>query len=210
MTNPPVSLLDLFPEMECSEADRALLIQNTVTDLDLHPTRREVSVCIQSSAYLPLSLLRNAEEQIRKAYLLRSTDLRVCYPAALLPELEISDLVELFSPDCPTAPAILAGCNLRTEGGKVHLNLKSGGADTLRPNLRRVEQRLSEAFSSPVRLELHAEKELTAEELFRQTEQMREHAVEAIPKSAPRPGTPAPVRTVQPTSPWSRRRGRSP
>ena len=197
MTNPPVSLLDLFPEMECSEADRALLIQNTVTDLDLHPTRREVSVCIQSSVYLPLGLRRNAEKQIRKAYLLREAELRVNYPAALLPELEVSDLVELLSPDCPTAPAILAGCDRRTEGGTVHLNLKSGGADTLRPHLRRVEQRLSEAFSAPVRLELHAEKELTAEELFRQTEQMREQAVEAIPKPAARPGTPAPVRSAQ-------------
>ena len=71
MINHPASLLDVFPELELPENDRASLTQNTVTDMDLHPSRREVSVCIQSSVYLPATLLREIEDQIQKAYLLR-------------------------------------------------------------------------------------------------------------------------------------------
>ena len=201
MINHPASLLDVFPELELPENDRASLTQNTVTDMDLHPSRREVSVCIQSSVYLPATLLREIEDQIQKAYLLRDVSVAAHYPAALLPEMAFSDLIELICENYPYASAILAGCRRETENNVIHLYLKANGVDELRPYLARVEQSLSEWFSSPVRLELHSGKELSREELFEQTRQIREQAMEAVPMPDARTpvSEPAPSTKTQPS-----------
>ena len=201
MINHPASLLDVFPELELPENDRTSLTQNTVTDMDLHPSRREVSVCIQSSVYLPATLLREIEDQIQKAYLLRDVSVAAHYPAALLPEMAFSDLIELICENYPYASAILAGCRRETENNVIHLYLKANGVDELRPYLARVEQSLSEWFSSAVRLELHSGKELSREELFEQTRQIREQAMEDVPMPDARTpvSEPAPSAKTQPS-----------
>ena len=196
----PISLLALFPELELSEEDRSSLSQNTVTELDLHPTRREVSVCVRSSVYLPAALLSDVEAQIKKTCFLRSAVLTPRYSIDLLPELDFSDLVSMLCEQMPMASAILAGCRRETENGTVHLYLKSGGAEELRPHIRRVEAALSDAFAAPVHIELHAGREYNSEELFAQTRQFREqamasapqpHRVEAAPESAQKPAQPS-------------------
>ena len=179
--NDNVSLLTLFPGLELGEEADALLQQNTVEKVDLRVKEREVSVVVRSEVWLPLPLQARAEQAIRECFELRAVRLEPRYDPALLPEMDPADLTGLLAGFYPPAPAMLAGCRWETEGTTLHVHLRGNGLSELKPHLYRAEGWLSECFGTPVHIELHAGKELSAEELFAETKRIREEAMESIP-----------------------------
>ena len=176
-----ISLLDLFSALDLGDEANALLKQNTVQNVDLRIKEREVVVCVRSEVYLPIHLLTRAEQCIRAFYDLRAVNLQPRYDAALLARMEIQDVTGLLAGLYPPAPAILAGCRWETEGSTLHIHLRANGITNLKPHLSRVEKWLSQCFCTAVHIELHAGRELSAEELFAETQRIRDEAKEHIP-----------------------------
>ncbi len=176
-----VTLLELFPDLDLGEELEALLQQNTVESVDLRVKEREVAVVIRSEVYLPLGLLTRLEQRVRDHYELKTVSVEPRYEAALLKEMDFSDLTGLLTGFYPAAPAILAGCRWEAEENTLHAHLKGNGLSDLKPHLHRAEAWLGECFGTPVRIELHAGKELSAEELFAETKRIREEAMEQAP-----------------------------
>ncbi len=185
--NETISLLDLFPGLELGDEANALLQQNTIEDVDLRIKEREVSLVVRSRAYLPLPLLARVEQQIRSGYELRSVRLEPRYDAELLGQMDFSDVTGILAGFYPLAPATLAGCRWETEGAVLHAHLIGNGLADLKPHLRHAEDWLSTCFETPVHIELHGGKELTAEELFAETERIRQEAEAHCPAVEARP-----------------------
>ena len=193
-----VTLLDLFPEADLGEVN-ALLQQNIVENVDLRVKEREVAVVLRSEVYLPLPLLAKAEQQICTVYDLRRVTLEPRYEPALLANMDYADVTGLLSGFYPPAPATLAGCRWEAEGATLHVHLRGNGLADLKPHLRHAEEWLSACFGTPIRVELHGGRELTAEELFAETERIRAEAQASCP--AAEPAAPAePAAKAQPTA----------
>lgn len=176
-----ISLLDLFPSLELREEIKPLLQQNTLENVDLRPREREVSVSVRSETYLPLPLLAEVEQEIAETYDLRSVKLQPLYAGSLLGSVDEADLVGLLATQYPPATAILAGCRMETQQNELHLHLKGNGLSDLQPHLYPVECWLSDCFGDHVTIRLHGGKALSAEELFAETQKLREQTIVQLP-----------------------------
>ncbi|MBR4701677.1 MAG: PolC-type DNA polymerase III [Oscillospiraceae bacterium] len=176
-----ISLLDLFPGLELREEIKPLLQQNTLENVDLRPREREVSVSVRSETYLPLPLLAEVEQEIAETYDLRSVKLQPLYAGSLLGSVDEADLVGLLAAQYPPATAILAGCRMETQQNELHLHLKGNGLSDLQPHLYPVECWLSDCFGDHVTIRLHGGKALSAEELFAETQKLREQTIVQLP-----------------------------
>ena len=176
-----ISLLDLFPGLELREEIKPLLQQNTLENVDLRPREREVSVSVRSETYLPLPLLAEVEQEIADTYDLRSVKLQPLYAGSLLGSVDEADLVGLLAAQYPPATAILAGCRMETQQNELHLHLKGNGLSDLQPHLYPVECWLSDCFGDHVTIRLHGGKALSAEELFAETQKLREQTIVQLP-----------------------------
>ena len=176
-----ISLLDLFPGLELREEVKPLLQQNTLENVDLRPREREVSVSVRSETYLPLPLLAEVEQEIAETYDLRSVKLQPLYAGSLLGSVDEADLVGLLAAQYPPATAILAGCRMETQQNELHLHLKGNGLSDLQPHLYPVECWLSDCFGDHVTIRLHGGKALSAEELFAETQKLREQTIVQLP-----------------------------
>ena len=176
-----ISLLDLFPGLELREEVKPLLQQNTLENVDLRPREREVSVSVRSETYLPLPLLAEVEQEIAETYDLRSVKLQPLYAGSLLGSVDEADLVGLLAAQYPPATAILAGCRMETQQNELHLHLKGNGLSDLQPHLYPVECWLSDCFGDHVTICLHGGKALSAEELFAETQKLREQTIVQLP-----------------------------
>ena len=117
--------------------------------------------------------LRELEQALALAYQMNKVTLRPVIPDGK-GELTLSWLREQFSQLFPPAHGLLSGAEFEEEGDRLTLQLKNGGADLLEPFVRRVESRVHELYGRIVRLRLAEPKRPDdAEELFRQTEQLR-------------------------------------
>ena len=176
-----ISLLDLFQGLELREEVKPLLQQNTLENVDLRPREREVSVSVRSETYLPLPLLAEVEQEIAETYDLRSVKLQPLYAGSLLGSVDEADLVGLLAAQYPPATAILAGCRMETQQNELHLHLKGNGLSDLQPHLYPVECWLSDCFGDHVTIRLHGGKALSAEELFAETQKLREQTIVQLP-----------------------------
>ena len=182
-----LSLRELFSCLALGEQVEPLLQQNRVLNVDLRVKEREVVVCVRSEAYLPLSVLIRAEQQLREYYELRRVTIEPRYDPNLLSHMDFADVTGVLSVDYPPAPAVLAGCRWEVEGSTLHAYLRGNGLADLQPHLRRAEEWLSECFESSVHLELHGGPELSAEQLFEQTKRIREEVLEHAPAPVQQP-----------------------
>ena len=137
------SLRELFSCLALGEQVEPLLQQNTVVNVDLRVKEREVVVCVRSEAYLPLSVLIRAEQQLREYYELRRVTIEPRYALNLLAHMDFADVTGVLSAYYPPAPAVLAGCRWEVEGSTLRAYLRGNGLADLQPHLRRAEEWLS-------------------------------------------------------------------
>ena len=174
-----ITLSDVFPCL----AEDELMEHNIVLDVKLQVKERTVTVILQSDAYVPLPKLARMEQTVREAYDLLRVSLEPRYDLSLLGQMDFADLTGLLSAHYPPAPATLAGCRWEAEGATLHAHLSGNGLAELRPHLRHAEAWLSACFDTPVRVELHGGRELTAEELFAETQRLKTEAKERLPQA---------------------------
>ena len=176
-----ISLAELFSDLYAGEELDEALKQNTVENVELRVKEREITVRLKSEVYLPIPLLSRMEQSVKERYELNAVSIEPRYEPDLLASMDFTDLTGLLSGFWPPAVAMLAGCRWEAEGSTLHAHLLGNGLSDLKPHLPRAEAWLSESFGAPVRIELHAGKELTAEELFAETKRIREEAKEQSP-----------------------------
>ena len=176
-----VNLLELFPGLDLGEDTKELLKHNTVKDVDLRVKEREVSVCLESKVYLSMPLVLRIEQAIKELYALRRAELLPHYDPKLLGSMDYNDIIGFLAGFYPPATATMAGCRWEAEGNKLCAHLLGNGIQDLKPHLTHAERWLSDCFGTQIQLELQSGKELSAEELFAQTQKIRAQAMEQIP-----------------------------
>ena len=181
-------LLQMFSLCPLEGKLLALAEKCTILKVDLNEEKAEILLDVTLEPSADDTWLRELEQALALAYQMNKVTLRPVIPDGK-GELTLSWLSEQFSQLFPPAHGLLSGAELEEEGDKLTLQLKNGGADLLEPFVRRVESRVHELYGRIVRLRLAEPKRPDdAEELFRQTEQLRTKtytaAVQQRPKAA--------------------------
>ena len=183
-----IPLLQMFSLCPLEGKLLALAEKCTILKVDLNEEKAEILLDVTLEPGADDTWLRELEQALALAYQMNKVTLRPVIPDGK-GELTLSWLREQFSQLFPPAHGLLSGAELEEEGDKLTLQLKNGGADLLEPFVRRVESRVHELYGRIVRLRLTEPKRPDdAEELFRQTEQLRTKtytaAVQQRPKAA--------------------------
>ena len=183
-----IPLLQMFSLCPLEGKLLALAEKCTILKVDLNEEKAEILLDVTLEPGADDTWLRELEQALALAYQMNKVTLRPVIPDGK-GELTLSWLREQFSQLFPPAHGLLSGAELEEEGDKLTLQLKNGGADLLEPFVRRVESRVHELYGRIVRLRLTEPKcPDDAEELFRQTEQLRTKtytaAVQQRPKAA--------------------------
>ena len=183
-----IPLLQMFSLCPLEGKLLALAEKCTILKVDLNEEKAEILLDVTLEPSADDTWLRELEQALALAYQMNKVTLRPVIPDGK-GELTLSWLSEQFSQLFPPAHGLLSGAELEEEGDRLTLQLKNGGADLLEPFVRRVESRVHELYGRIVRLRLAEPKRPDdAEELFRQTEQLRTKtytaAVQQRPKAA--------------------------
>ncbi len=183
-----IPLLQMFSLCPLEGKLLALAEKCTILKVDLNEEKAEILLDVTLEPGADDTWLRELEQALALAYQMNKVALRTVIPDGK-GEITLSWLREQFSQLFPPAHGLLSGAELEEEGDKLTLQLKNGGAELLEPFVRRVESRVHEMYGRIVRLRLAEPKRSDdAEELFRQTEQLRTQtytaAVQQRPKAA--------------------------
>ncbi len=193
----PVSLLHMFSGYAPDDTLRPVLAQTVVCHASIDPVGRTVSVRLESAQYISLRALRDLEREIASEYGLHSLTICPSYPPVLLASMDYADLVQVVAAEYPLATAVMAGCRWECEDRSLKVYLKGNGVKDLMPHLRAAEDALSSWFGFEIPIHVEAGQELSAQDLFAETQRLRDQAILHVPKpaassAAPAPGKPAP------------------
>ena len=180
-----ITLLQLFSALEPDDALRSVLAQVEVCHVDLDAEERRIRVKLQSERYLDLAVWKSLRMQLSAIYRLRDLRFSVQYPAEALEGMRFSDLTEIVAAEYPLASGCMADCGWQLDGDTLHLQLQGNGVDGLRPHLKAAERFLAASFGRQIRIEPEARHELVGEELYAETERLREAAKKSLPAVQP-------------------------
>ena len=178
MCNERVRLLDLFRAYQPEEQIRELLDEVTIAEADVDMAQRSASVVINPIHYIPIRFVRSIEADISAIYGIRKFSIGLRMPEQNLSEISIDELTQIFSGLYAPSRSILAGAVLTLKENTISVQLRDNGINLLKPYIPKVENWLSETFETEIKLDFRSGKELSAEELFQLTQNMRIKAVE--------------------------------
>ena len=179
----------LLPEEEL----RPVLAQTVVCHAQIDAVQRSIEARIRSEEYIPLRQLHSLEHALCRTYGLRSVILKPEYAPELLVSMDLPELIYILAEQNPAANAILAGAALEFGENSISIQLAANGVKELSVPLRAAEELLSEWFCTKIVLHVTAGKALTEQELYAETERLRQEAIAAIPPalaSEPKPSKP--------------------
>ena len=176
-----VRLLDLFQNYQPEEDIKRRLDHVKVFDAKIDMNRRQVSVTVQLSEYMPRAMVRRIQEGIARAYTIRGMELRTLLDSQHLEELRLPDVGAYITEQYAPGMSILAGCTYELEGQSIKILLKGRGKDMLLPYLSRAEQWLTDMFGTQVCLEAVEGDQAEGDALFAATEKLRQKAMEKLP-----------------------------
>ena len=185
-----ISLLDMFSDYVPEEELRPVLAQTVVCHADLDASERRITVHLASEIYLNRKTRLLLEQEIKNQYDLHSVRLEAAYPDRLLPDMDFSDLTAILADHYPPATATLAGCVWTVSDDRIDLKLQGNGVAELEPHLIYAERFLHDSFGVEHKIEITAGKQLDAQELFAQTEKLRQEAIKNAPPVIAQPPAP--------------------
>ena len=183
----PVVFLNMFPDYEPPEALRSALSQAVLVAADIEPSIRKVTVQIHSDTYIPQRFIREASSGISAVYGLQGVEIFATYPAEQLSAIEQDELTQLFVEEDSMARGSLAGAKYQWDASQLNIQLSANGRDGLLKCVPAVCRKLKEKFSTDVTIEITAGLNLTGQALFDAMEQMRETALDVLPKATAEP-----------------------
>ena len=177
-----VGFLNMFcryrPEGELLE----LLSDAVVCDARVDLEARRVDCCLQSSVYIPASLLAEAENQLSRLYGIHHFSIQPKFPPESLQQLDCSELSAVLIREYAPLISVLAGCRWEHEGETFTVHLQANGVDTLRAHLRCAEDYVFARFGLRPEIRIEAGSQAEArEDLFAATRKIREEALLNVP-----------------------------
>ena len=185
--NKTVYILDMFSKLIPDEALQPLLQEAVVRHAEIDQTARRIAVTLECGRYLSQRTLDGIAAQLERVYGIKSVILTPRYPARLLQELDFSELNQVIIRQYSMAAATLAGAQWTVLEDKLLLQLKGNGIAELRPHLQAAERYIKERFGVDRPIEVTAGSDLSAQELFEQTEKLRKTAVASLDLPEPAP-----------------------
>ena len=174
-------LMEMFFEYKPEEPLRAYLEQAAVCHGEIDRENKSILLKISAPCYIPAQKLEQVSAELSALYGLRKVEFSPNFPRESVQDLEPQELNRLLISAYSPAAAILAGCRWELEEGQSKLHLAANGKDMITPYLHFAERYLSERFSLNTKILVVCGDEKNAEELFAQTELIRQEAMRDIP-----------------------------
>lgn len=181
-----VSLRLLFPYYQPSEEMIPLLDALRINDVQIDTNNRTIICDVTSEHYISMSMLRKCEKGIEQSYQLRKVQFTMHYTEPALNEIDAQELTYVLTTEYSPSRAILSGCQVKSDiqTHTLHLYINGNGVEELSPYLVPVERLFSKQFEEQIKITLHAEKQMNAQELFEETMAIRKKAINDVPKFA--------------------------
>ena len=184
MNREHVLLLNMFPDYVPPESLPEGVFQAAIVAADIDPANRRIEIVISCDTYIPQRILNQVADDIAAAYALQELVIEPSYPAHQLQSIEPVELMQLFVQEDSMCRGSLAAARWEWEDQHLHVHLKANGRDVLLKCLPAVERKLSERFSTNVKISVHAGEHLDGKALFEAMEKIRGAALVDIPRSA--------------------------
>ncbi len=180
-----VRFLQMFSQYSPDKELEALLSEATITNADIDPETRKITVEIHNNAYIPHRQLDRVCEGICAAYGLRALTIQPTYPATELFKLEAEEIMAMFVGVNTMCRGSLAGAGYRWEENRLHIDLMANGKKDLEECVPTVRNLLRSRFGTAVEIEIHAGQILEGQALFEAMEKMRSGMLTQIPRNIP-------------------------
>ncbi len=188
-----VTFLEMFPYYHPPESIQPALAQAVVSDANICPQTRDISVTVRFQAYVPLKQEECICREVEKCYDLRKLLLTAQYPEEAMAATNGEDLMPLFVRQNSMSRGSLAGARWVWEDGRLHIHLRANGKKLIEACIPQVRQALLKRFGRMPEIEIHAGQDLEGQALFDATEQIRDDMVRNLPKTAaPKSAAPSP------------------
>ena len=180
--NEQILFLQMFSQYHPDE-ETAQRLENTVlTNADIDPQSRKITVELYNETYLPHRLLAKVSEDICDAYGLHDLHMHCTYPEAELCNVEPEELMAMFVSINSRCRGSLAGAQYSWEGNKLTIQLAANGKDTLEKCVPSVCNLLKEQFGIHPEIEILVGETLEGQALFEAMEKMRSSMLSQLPK----------------------------
>ena len=192
-----INFLQLFSEYQPPEPLERVLSGAVVADAEIDAQTRKARVLLRAPQYIPLRLLRQAEQEIAELYALSALSLCAEHPASELPNIEPEELRELFVAENAMNRGALAGAEWTfSDGNSLTIRLRGNGKQGLMEAVPAVCQKLRARFGTDVAVTIESAHDLSAGELFAETERLRNLSLDSLPTEA-HPAAAKPVRVQE-------------
>lgn len=173
--------LEMFFEYEPEGPLRAVLEQTAVCHAEIDRDSRSIELDLSMEEYLPAQELTSVEQALCGIYGFRSVRLFPEFPSEKLTQCQAEELNKILISAFSPAAATLAGARWELAPGESKVFLRANGKNGLLPHLHLVERHLAQRFGVETKISVICGSETGEEELFAQTEQMRQEAMKTIP-----------------------------
>ena len=187
-----LSILSLFPAY--SGARQPELQATRILGAEICRETFAIRLNTRFPAYFTRKELKQLQTDLAACCQAQAVEIVPRFPPEALTDQAVSDLSNLLAEVYGPARGILSGCTWTLREDNLYLRLKHNGHEQIGPYLHQAEAYLSDCFGRTVHVQVESGSELSAEELFEQTQQIRQAAAMAIPE---------PVRTEKKKKPVS-------
>ena len=175
-----VHFLSMFTQYKPGEELQPLLQEAVIRHAEIDQNQKRVSVTLGCPVYISQGQLDRVARELARVYGIRTMQLHPEYQAELLGQMDFSELNQAIIREYALASAILAGAQWSLSDGELHLKLRANGVEEIRPHLRAAEDYIQKRFGQHISIQIESGKELCRQELFEETEKLRQDAIESL------------------------------
>ena len=175
-----LSILFLFPEY--AGPRQPDLQAAMVLGADIVRETCTIRLEIQFPAYFTRKEIKQLQSDLAATCQAKAVEIKPRFPLEAFQDEALSDLSNVIADAYAPARGILSGCTWTLREDTLYLCLKHNGHEQIAPHLHHAERYLQDCFGKTIRIQVESGSELTAQELFEQTQQMRRAAAAAIPQ----------------------------
>ena len=176
-----ILLSELFPNIELDAQFENVLVRSASVDRK----GRKIVLELDSEVYITPDIVQAQADRLKESFALGELVIHMHYPKALLRELPSYVLYRQMCKTYSPAAAILACAKWEISEKGVQIHLAANGKAEIEPFLPQMQQYIEQQFGVRVPVEVHSNKELSAEELFERTRQLRAEALKNTPIAEP-------------------------
>ncbi len=180
-----VRFLQMFSQYQPSQCLENMLTNAVLTNADIDPQSRKITVEIQNDTYIPHRVLLDVCEGICATYGLKSMDIQPKFPETEITKIEPEELMAIFVGINSMCRGSLAGAKWSWEGNCLNIHLAANGKKDLEKCVPTVRNLLFARFGTTVEIQIHAGENLEGQALFDVMEKMRGSMLSRLSQNVP-------------------------